>query len=729
MINYIKFDLNLSVTYLTITSHEMSLSISEIDQCSKVKKIRKNWLQLLIEKSNADNAEIISINDVPFEKIISDKIKVKRNDKCIFKTLCGEINKKEIRSIVERTGMKTEKEILENKLQKMQDTLFENFGCKNPMQLETVKEKCRRICLEKYGCLNPAQSQEIRKKIRATCLKNHGCEHHMQCPTIKDKVEKTFLDKYGVKNYMLSDEFICKKKSFKDSNVSAVQPRLKDKPIKKSINSMNQQTNHINENICLEIDDNYFSNNTENNEYNVNLSMQEQIINNEKNLEENYDELSIDSLDAVSDNQVNSISQEIVTNNFSDGQINNSSDELVVNSQESVENNSESNEIWKTIPDFSNYEISTLGRLRNKNTKKYIKGTCKRGWLSVCMPNDNKKPKTMFLHRLVALTFIPNPHNKRTVNHKNHKRDDNRLSNLEWATYSEQSLHQRKPKRAIKRLVSSRKVWRLDPNTNEKLELYETMRDAAKWIYDNNLTSVKDFNGGNNIKTKICAVARKRLCIGSGRNHNGPSKYKEYQRKTAYGYKWIYDDSDQNIYDDEIWKDIPPSLIHETKNYKISSYGRVRNHKGRISVGSKNSDHEYKWVTVNVKKYQLHRLVALVFIPNPNNKPFVNHKDGNKKNNCLTNLEWCTPSENSRHAIDIGLKDSYLKPVIQFDYTMVPIKEFKSMSEASRKTGINTTCIYRSCKKIRGIIKPVKDSNGNLIGGFFFRFKKDVLKH
>ena len=60
---------------------------------------------------------------------------------------------------------------------------------------------------------------------------------------------------------------------------------------------------------------------------------------------------------------------------------------------------------------------------------------------------------------------------------------------------------------------------------------------------------------------------------------------------------------------------------------------------------------------------------------------------------------------------------------------MVPIKEFKSISEASRKTGINYTCIERSCKKIRGIIKPVKDSNGNLIGGFFFRFKKDVLKH
>ena len=55
------------------------------------------------------------------------------------------------------------------------------------------------------------------------------------------------------------------------------------------------------------------------------------------------------------------------------------------------------------------------------------------------------------------------------------------------------------------------------------------------------------------------------------------------------------------------------------------------------------------------KEYKTHRLVALAYIPNPENKPCVNHLDGNKLNNNINNLEWCTRSENSRHAYDTGL--------------------------------------------------------------------------
>jgi hypothetical protein len=56
------------------------------------------------------------------------------------------------------------------------------------------------------------------------------------------------------------------------------------------------------------------------------------------------------------------------------------------------------------------------------------------------------------------------------------------------------------------------------------------------------------------------------------------------------------------------------------------------------------------------KTFKVHRAVAEAYIPNPNDKPFINHKDGNKLNNSVDNLEWCTASENSIHAIENGLQ-------------------------------------------------------------------------
>lgn len=105
----------------------------------------------------------------------------------------------------------------------------------------------------------------------------------------------------------------------------------------------------------------------------------------------------------------------------------------------------------------------------------------------------------------------------------------------------------------------------------------------------------------------------------------------------------------------EIWK-----TVSKHPNYEVSTEGRVKNKTtGRILVAT-NDSRGYPAVTVLDEDGQhtknVHRLVAETFIPNPDGKRTVNHKDGNKSNNHTSNLEWNTLSENLKHAYRTGLK-------------------------------------------------------------------------
>lgn len=113
---------------------------------------------------------------------------------------------------------------------------------------------------------------------------------------------------------------------------------------------------------------------------------------------------------------------------------------------------------------------------------------------------------------------------------------------------------------------------------------------------------------------------------------------------------------------EEIWKDI----LNYEGLYQISNLGNVKSlgnkHKHKNSIILKQTiDRKNGYLTVSLSKkgkmkmYRVHRLVANAFIDNFNNYPIINHKDGNKLNNCVDNLEWCTYKQNIIHSWENGL--------------------------------------------------------------------------
>ena len=107
----------------------------------------------------------------------------------------------------------------------------------------------------------------------------------------------------------------------------------------------------------------------------------------------------------------------------------------------------------------------------------------------------------------------------------------------------------------------------------------------------------------------------------------------------------------------EIWKEIPGYKGYEASNLgNIRSLPKVNCKNYRILKQRNHKNRGYMLFTLKDKNFAVHRIIAITFLSNPENKSTINHKDGNKSNNHIDNLEWATPSENVLHSFKMGLR-------------------------------------------------------------------------
>ena len=323
----------------------------------------------------------------------------------------------------------------------------------------------------------------------------------------------------------------------------------------------------------------------------------------------------------------------------------------------------------KTIPGFSNYQISQCGKLLQNKTTGYFFKIPDTDYKQVLLRNDKKQRQNVQINRLIGITFVDNPNPKKfnTVHHKDQNTENNHKDNLEWADMKTQNQPENKTIHPTNE-KHRRPVQRCDPKTGVVIQLHSSLSEACEWLFDNGYTTNKYVTGE---------------VINACKNNN----------LTRFKFKWKYVKLED--LENENWRPLDPKHIRGRNGYMISDLGRLINPHGALIKGhTGKSKKSYVRVGLGDNHYQLHILVALTFLPNFKGKPLVNHKNGVKTDCRVYNLEWVTHSENVRHAFETGLNPNAKK--VEFVNDGVTTI-YKSAHDASDKLQMHVNSISLLC--------------------------------